>query len=210
MKKTLIAAVGVGMAVALSGCDDDTGQAMGQEHRRRGVEGTPGTCHWAGAGQFYPSSVARREVVYLRSECCFNWVVDLEPRPLGKAIVMSPALYQTRSRSEVPSDVAGAGVLRVVSDSRTPVFLTVHASGRRRYGYWQPYDSVTKRGGCYVALPTTECDRLYSGGRTTLGDPLVDPAKTTYRVWPARSPVVPVRIPVAPRPAVAVARALAA
>lgn len=123
---------------------------------------------------------------------------------------MSPALYQTRSRSEAPSDVAGAGVLRVVSDSRTPVFLTVHASGRRRYGYWQPYDSATKRGGCYVALPTPECDRLYSEGRTTLGDPLVDPAKTTYRVWPARSPVVPVRIPVAPRPAVAVARALAA
>ncbi|WP_421108456.1 hypothetical protein [Streptomyces sp. NEAU-S77] len=123
---------------------------------------------------------------------------------------MSPARYQSRSRSEAPFDVSSAGVLRVVSDSRTPVFLTVHASGRRRYGYWQPYDSATNRGGCYVALPTPECDRLYSEGRATLGDPLVDQAKTTYRVWPAPSPVAPVRIPVAPVPAVAVAPRLAA
>jgi hypothetical protein len=123
---------------------------------------------------------------------------------------MSPVRYQSRSRSEAPFDVTGAGVLRVMSDSRTPVFLTVHANGRRRYGYWQPYDSATNRGGCYVALPTPECDRLYAEGRITLGEALVDPAKTTYRVWPARSPVAPVRIPVARVPAVAVAQTLAA
>ena len=123
---------------------------------------------------------------------------------------MSAAPFPSRFRSEGPSDVAASGVLRVMYDSRTPVFLTVHASGRRRYGYWQPYDSVTKRGGCYVALPTPECDRLYSEGRISLGDPLVDPAKITYRVWPAPSPVAPVRIPAARVPAVAVAQTLAA
>ncbi|MFI0822725.1 hypothetical protein ACH4TX_45100 [Streptomyces sp. NPDC021098] len=123
---------------------------------------------------------------------------------------MSPVLHSSRSRSEAPSTTAASGVLRVVYDSRTPVFLTVHASGRRRYGYWQPYDSASSRGGCYIALPTPECDRLYSEGRTTLGDPLVDPAKTTYRVWPAPSPVAPVRIPTAPAPVVAMAQRLAA
>ncbi|ATL87929.1 hypothetical protein HUF15_42275 [Streptomyces samsunensis] len=123
---------------------------------------------------------------------------------------MSPARYQSRSRSEVPFEAVGAGVLRVLSDSRTPVFLTVHASGRRRYGYWQPHDHATDRGGCYVALPTPICDRLYSEGRIALGDPLVDPAKTTYRVWLAYDPVTPVRIPVAPLSAVAVAQTLAA
>lgn len=89
-------------------------------------------------------------------------------------------------------------VLRVMCDSRTPVFLTVHAGGRRRYGYWQPYDSVTNRGGCYVALPTPVCDELHSQGRITLGDPLVDSGKTTYRVWPARTPATPVRATAAP------------
>ncbi|WP_338058304.1 hypothetical protein [Streptomyces antioxidans] len=97
-----------------------------------------------------------------------------------------------------------------MSNSRTPVFCTVRASGRRRYGYWQPYDTVTNRGGCYVALPTPVCDRLYAQGRITFGAPLVDPAKTTYRVWPAHGPVAPVRIPVAPLPATAVAQVLAA
>ncbi|MBI0375942.1 hypothetical protein JBE27_06540 [Streptomyces albiflaviniger] len=123
---------------------------------------------------------------------------------------MSSVLYSSRSRSEVPFEAADAGVLRVMSNSRTPVFCTVHASGRRRYGYWQPYDSVTNRGGCYVALPTPVCDRLYSQGRITLGEPLVDPAKTTYRVWPAHGPVAPVRIPASRLPATAVAQVLAA
>ncbi|SED65785.1 hypothetical protein [Streptomyces melanosporofaciens] len=125
--------------------------------------------------------------------------------------MVSPVLYQSRSRSDDPFEAAAdAGVLRVISDSRTPVFLTVHARGRRRYGYWQPYDHIADRGGCYVALPTPVCDRLYSQGRITLGDPLVDPGKTTYRVRPANDPVAPVRIPVAPLPAVAAAQTLAA
>jgi hypothetical protein len=73
------------------------------------------------------------------------------------------------------------------------VFLTVHADGRRRYSYWQPFDAATGKGSCYVALPTAECDALHAAGRITLGEPLVDPSKTTYRVRPARTPAVTVR-----------------
>ncbi|MGW1780800.1 hypothetical protein ACWCQQ_16890 [Streptomyces sp. NPDC002143] len=73
-------------------------------------------------------------------------------------------------------------VLRIVSDSRTPVFVTEYASGRRVYGYWRPLDAVGGRGGCYVALSTAECDELYRTGRITLGEPVMDPTKTTYRV----------------------------
>jgi hypothetical protein len=36
-----------------------------------------------------------------------------------------------------------------------------------------------------VALPTDECDALHAAGRIVLGDPVVDPAKTTYPVRPA-------------------------
>ncbi|GAA2253434.1 hypothetical protein GCM10010145_21480 [Streptomyces ruber] len=111
-------------------------------------------------------------------------------------------------RSAVPSDAVDAGVFRIIADPRTPVFVSVHASGRRRYGYWQPFDARTNRGGCYVALPTDVCDRLHSAGRILLGDPLEDPGKTTYRVWPARTPApavrrpaAAVRIPVRPAPA---------
>ncbi|MCW7940767.1 hypothetical protein AAW14_01750 [Streptomyces hygroscopicus] len=68
-----------------------------------------------------------------------------------------------------------AGLLRLIMDQRVPVFLTVHANGRRRYGCWQS-------GGRPVALPTDECDALYAAGRIVLGDPVVDRAKTTYRV----------------------------
>ncbi|MGX1274164.1 hypothetical protein [Streptomyces phaeoluteigriseus] len=93
---------------------------------------------------------------------------------------------------------ATADVLRTVSDARTPVFVTVHANGRRRYSYWRPLDSATGRGGCYVALPTAECDELLSSGRITLGDPLTDPTKTTYRVRPVRTPQTPARISSAP------------
>lgn len=78
-------------------------------------------------------------------------------------------------------------VLRIVSDSRTPVFFTVHAGGRIRYGYWRPVDSDTGRGGCYVALPTDVCEELRSGGRIALGEPVTDPSKTTYRVSTART-----------------------
>ncbi|MEU1479891.1 hypothetical protein ACFYZ8_27055 [Streptomyces sp. NPDC001668] len=85
-----------------------------------------------------------------------------------------------------------AEVLRVMSDPRTPVFLTVHADGRRRYSYWQPFDPDTGRGSCYVALPTADCDALYSSARISLGEPVVDPARTTYRVRPVRTPAAPV------------------
>jgi hypothetical protein len=67
-----------------------------------------------------------------------------------------------------------AEVLRLITDQRVPVFLTVHANGRRRYGYWQS--------GRHLALPTDECDALYAAGRIVLGDPVVDRAKTTYRI----------------------------
>ncbi|MFI9646403.1 hypothetical protein ACIHAA_08945 [Streptomyces sp. NPDC052040] len=68
-----------------------------------------------------------------------------------------------------------AEVLRLLTDLRIPVFLTVHANGRRRYGCWQSVGGQT-------ALPTDECDALLVTGRIVLGDPVVDRAKTTYRV----------------------------
>ncbi|MFD4257942.1 hypothetical protein ACFWR9_10025 [Streptomyces sp. NPDC058534] len=86
-----------------------------------------------------------------------------------------------------------AAVLRTVADARTPVFVTVREGGRRRYSYWRPLDSATGRGGCYVALPTAECDALHAAGRITLGDPVADPARTTYRVRATRTPAAPVR-----------------
>ncbi|GGU14790.1 hypothetical protein [Streptomyces daghestanicus] len=75
-------------------------------------------------------------------------------------------------------------VLRVMSDPRTPVFATEYMGGRRRYGYWRPMEAGGPQGGCYVALPTAVCEELHAAGRITLGDPIVDPAKTTYRVAP--------------------------
>jgi hypothetical protein len=68
-----------------------------------------------------------------------------------------------------------AEVLRLIMDQRVAVFLTVHANGRRRYGYWQS-------GAGHRALPTDECDALYAAGRIVLGDPVVDRSKTVYRV----------------------------
>ncbi|MFI5675439.1 hypothetical protein [Streptomyces cellulosae] len=102
-------------------------------------------------------------------------------------------LLPHRSRSSAPVGPAGAEVLRIVSAPGTPVFLTVHADGRRRYGYWQPFDADTGRGSCYVALSTADCDALHSAGRITLGEAVVDPTRTTYRVRPARTPAVPAR-----------------
>jgi hypothetical protein len=87
-----------------------------------------------------------------------------------------------RSRSFAPLSTVGADLLRIVSDPATPVFLTVHAGGRRRYSYWQPLNGATGTGSCYVALPTDECDALHRAGRISLGDPVVDPARTIYRV----------------------------
>ncbi|WP_328429616.1 hypothetical protein [Streptomyces sp. NBC_00443] len=90
-------------------------------------------------------------------------------------------------RPTVALDALASEVLRIVSDSRTPVFVTVHEGGRIRYGYWRPVDSATGRGGCYVALPTDVCERLRSGGRIEMGEPINDPSKTTYRIRPART-----------------------
>ncbi|MFG3169083.1 hypothetical protein [Streptomyces sp. NPDC048200] len=90
-------------------------------------------------------------------------------------------------RTRTPLSAGGAEVLRLITERRFAVRLTVHANGRRRYGYWMPLDPRTGRGGCYVALPTGECDALHAAGRIVLGDALVDPAKTTYQVQaPAR------------------------
>ncbi|MFE1858269.1 hypothetical protein [Streptomyces anandii] len=81
---------------------------------------------------------------------------------------------------------ASADLLRVIGDPGSAVFLTVRPDGRRRYCYWQPPEPGTGRTGCYVALPTAACDALHSAGRITLGEPLVDPARTTYRVRAVR------------------------
>ncbi|WP_314223955.1 hypothetical protein [Streptomyces zaehneri] len=106
---------------------------------------------------------------------------------------------------------AGADVLRIVSDPRTPVFVTEHASGRRVYGYWRPLDADSGRGGCYVALSATECDELYAAGRITVGEPVTDPTKTTYRVRAARTQAAGARAQAAgARPAAAPVRTAAA
>ena len=97
------------------------------------------------------------------------------------------------------SPVSTADVLRVVADPRTPTYVTVFANGRRRYSYWRPIDPATGSGGCYAALPTAECDELQASGRITLGEPVVDPNRTTYRVrTAARVPQAPARPAVAP------------
>jgi hypothetical protein len=93
-------------------------------------------------------------------------------------------MLRSLPRSPAALSPGGAEVLRLITVQRVPVCLTVHANGRRRYGYWQPLSSETGRGGCYVALPTDECDVLHAAGRIELGDPVVDPAKTTYPVRP--------------------------
>ncbi|GAB2755626.1 hypothetical protein [Streptomyces bullii] len=102
-------------------------------------------------------------------------------------------LLPHRGRSAAPLSRTGADLVRIISDPGTPVFLTVQADGRRRYRYWQPLDPGTGRGSCYVALPTAECDALHAAGRITLGEPVVDPARTTYRVRAARTPATAVR-----------------
>ncbi|WP_318215932.1 hypothetical protein [Streptomyces sp. SCL15-6] len=104
-----------------------------------------------------------------------------------------PAPGRPRSRPCGPLSPAESEILRIVSDTRTPVFVTVRGGGRRRYSYWRPLDSATGKGGCYVALPTAECDALHAAGRITLGDPLTDPARTTYRVRTVHTPAAPLR-----------------
>ncbi|MFI9615090.1 hypothetical protein ACIHCM_26035 [Streptomyces sp. NPDC052023] len=89
--------------------------------------------------------------------------------------------------------ISAPDTARIISDPSTPVFVTVQADGRRRYGYWRPYDPTTGQGSCYVALPTDECDSLHAAGRITLGEPVVDPSRTTYRVRAARTPARPLR-----------------
>jgi hypothetical protein len=105
-----------------------------------------------------------------------------DERGTGTAVVR-----KAPTRPTEPPSRAGADILRIVSDPRTPVFVTEHANGRRTYGYWRPLDARSGRGGCYVALSRAECDALHAAGRITLGEPVADPAKTTYRVRPART-----------------------
>ncbi|EFE71339.1 predicted protein [Streptomyces viridosporus ATCC 14672] len=107
------------------------------------------------------------------------------------------ALRTAPSRSSAPLGNDRVDVLRIVSDPRTPTYVTVYANGRRRYSYWRPLDSTTGMGGCYAALPTAECDELYAAGRIALGEPVVDPNRTTYRVSPADRVQPPVSIRVA-------------
>ncbi|MDQ0585204.1 cell envelope biogenesis protein OmpA [Streptomyces rishiriensis] len=102
------------------------------------------------------------------------------------------------ARPDASPGRAAADVLRIVSDPRTPVFVTEHASGRRVYGYWRPLDADGGRGGCYVALSAAECDELYAAGRITVGEPVTDPTKTTYRVRAARGQAAGARPAAAP------------
>ncbi|MEV7862687.1 hypothetical protein AB0O86_28655 [Streptomyces hirsutus] len=110
----------------------------------------------------------------------------------------APALS---SASLGTAGTAGTDVLRIISDPRTPTFVTVYANGRRRYSYWRPLDSTTGQGGCYAALPTGDCDALHEAGKIELGNPVVDANRTTYRVSasstratpPARALAAPLR-----------------
>ncbi|MBC2907454.1 hypothetical protein [Streptomyces cupreus] len=86
-----------------------------------------------------------------------------------------------------PLAAPAADVMRIVSDSRTPVFVTALAGGRLRYGYWRPAGSAGGSGGCHVALPTDVCEELRAAGHITLGAPVTDPGKTTYQVSPSRT-----------------------
>ncbi|MEU5277077.1 hypothetical protein AB0G87_11755 [Streptomyces asoensis] len=109
--------------------------------------------------------------------------------PAAPPVRPAPSPRPARSSSRPvgsPGSRAGTDVLRIVSDPRTPVFVTEYASGRRVYSYWRPLDASSGRGGCYAALPTAQCDELYAAGRITLGEPVTDPTKTTYRVRSAR------------------------
>ncbi|EGX55512.1 hypothetical protein SZN_32526 [Streptomyces zinciresistens K42] len=118
--------------------------------------------------------------------------VPAAPRPSGPGTRSAPRPPGAR---QSPDDRA-ADVLRIVADSRTPVFVTVHEGGRIRYGYWRPVDSAAGRGGCYVALPSDVCEELRSGGHIELGEPVTDPSKTTYRVRrTARTVAEPKAIP---------------
>lgn len=107
--------------------------------------------------------------------------------PMGRARG-GPSATVLRTAPSRPRTSLGpdrVDVLRIVSDPRTPTYVTVYANGRRRYSYWRPIDPATGRGGGYAALPTAECDELYAAGRLVLGEPVVDPNRTTYRVRPA-------------------------
>ncbi|MEQ8146271.1 hypothetical protein [Streptomyces sp. OP7] len=120
----------------------------------------------------------------------------------SNALVDLPTVRRRRARAAAAPAVTGvpsssgttADVLRVIADPRTPTYVTVFANGRRRYSYWRPIDPATGMGGCYAALPTAECDELQAAGRITLGEPVVDPNRTTYRVRAAtRVPQAPAR-----------------
>lgn len=117
-----------------------------------------------------------------------------------KSLVALPTARRRHSRAAAGPAPAGrpsgaaAEALRIIADPRTPTYVTVYANGRRRYSYWRPLDSTTGTGGCYAALPTADCDELHASGRITLGEPVVDPNRTTYRVrTAARVQPAPVR-----------------
>ncbi|MGW0916433.1 hypothetical protein ACWD1Z_32580 [Streptomyces sp. NPDC002784] len=113
---------------------------------------------------------------------------SLLDRAAGPAAPRPSTAPGPRPRGPVaPLAGPAAEVLRIVSDPRTPVFVTAHAGGRLRYGYWRPVGSAGGTGGCYVALPTDVCEELRATGRITLGAPVTDPGKTTYQVSAART-----------------------
>src|SRR5690606_7430711 len=117
------------------------------------------------------------------------------PRNRSSRTAAGPAARPPpRPRPQGAPGAPAQDALRLVSHPRTPTYVSVLANGRRRYCYWQPTDTTTGLGCCYVALPTDECDALHAAGRITLGDPVVDPHRTTYRVRAAvRTPAAPAR-----------------
>ncbi|GAA4967672.1 hypothetical protein GCM10023238_39430 [Streptomyces heliomycini] len=122
-----------------------------------------------------------------------SWWTDndrVPDRPLPAAHPAAP------SRPRTPADTTRTDVLRIISDPRTPTYVTEYANGRRRYSYWRPLDTrPPARGAVTPPCPppsATRCTRR----AITLGEPVVDPNRTTYRVRPASAsapPPAPVR-----------------
>ncbi|MFE9927308.1 hypothetical protein ACFYQA_39110 [Streptomyces sp. NPDC005774] len=109
----------------------------------------------------------------------------------GLRAAPAPSSVPVATATATATATAGADVLRIISDPRTPTFVTVYANGRRRYSYWRPLDSTTGQGGCYAALPTGDCDALHEAGKIELGNPVVDANRTTYRVSASSARVTP-------------------
>ncbi len=112
---------------------------------------------------------------------------DRPPRrltPRGTVTILYPdftAPSRTRRDSLTPEALE---VLRVIADPVRPVYLTLPHTrhNRRRFCYWQPYDTATATGNHYSSLPLAVCEELVDRGLVELGPAANDPSKATRSV----------------------------